>query len=759
MKRLGLALLSATLFACGAQRPRPAPVPVGTRPVSVRHSSGLEVATLRRPMGERVWLALYVDAGSRDADPPQVATLAALIASHAGVRARVSPDETELAIDCRRAELARCAQTLASALATREASRDALALAMRELVRRRRVAAQDDGREADRVALEALLGPGAGPLGHAEADDAADRDLVRRFLEANYGPSRALLVAVGDVDEGDVDEAAEVFARTPAAFDGAPARPAPREGSAAAIEGRGLFVAAALASPTLERAAAVGRALTDPLIGDPALWVQVFPLRGVAVTLVRTDGEGEPLERARGLVAALGAGARDADESPAADGEIRMGVGGNPIHQARAFAADWTARLDSRADSNDAPAIAVSVVSPTPPSADALSTAWTEGLAGSQVTIEGDSDAASASVGGARIAVRRTPGAARVAVALSFLGGAYEEPPAMHGRGLLLAHLMSERCGLDGGRLSERLRAVGGRATAVVESERLGVVFDLPATQWRMAIDLAARCALRPPSAATDVDGVRTSLLAHRGAAEGLAERTSRLLAPDHPGRIAPEGSGVALARLTLGELAAAHERLAVRARLRAAVVGDVPADAATQRLARWFRTLPEGAAPTAVATWSEAESDPLANPETRDDVPRLLLCLRVPVGAAERAEGVRRLARDLGRRLAGDHATLEVTAGGSDSHGSWLAIELAVTRETLDAMPARVAVALREARDPANSEDPDPSSPATLAWSMTVTEASSAPLSTIVAALKRAAPILQIRGVGRSPTLRRLDP
>jgi len=128
-------------------------------------------------------------------------------------------------------------------------------------------------------------------------------------------------------------------------------------------------------------------------------------------------------------------------------------------------------------------------------------------------------------------------------------------------------------------------------------------------------------------------------------------------------------------------------------------------------------------------------------------------------VGAAERAEGVRRLARDLGRRLAGDHATLEVTAGGSDSHGSWLAIELAVTRETLDAMPARVAVALREARDPANSEDPDPSSPATLAWSMTVTEASSAPLSTIVAALKRAAPILQIRGVGRSPTLRRLDP
>ncbi|NOY93231.1 MAG: insulinase family protein, partial [Deltaproteobacteria bacterium] len=403
-------------------------------------------------------------------------------------------------------------------------------------------------------------------------------------------------------------------------------------------------------------------------------------------------------------------------------------------------------------------AVAVGLVAPEPPQQDALARARDEGLAELHSDVEGDANSARASVGGARVVARRTPGAPRVTVALSFLGGASEEPPALHGRSALLAHLMAERCGVDAGTLNERLRALGGRATASIEPSRFGVIFELPRARWRLAIDLAARCALRPPSARTDIDGVRTDLLAHRSSEDELAERSARLLSPDHPGRVAPEGSGVALTRLTLGELEEAHDELVVRARVRAAVLGDLPADAAASRLARWLEPLPEGRAPSLQADWPTEQGDPLANPETPGDVPRLLLSLRVPGGNADLTPWVRTLAHDLGRRLGGDGVRFEGSAAGSDPLGSWLSVELAVDRASIDGIPSRVAAALRELGVPSRGAVVR-SDAAARAWGLTATRAPSISPPELVEAFKRATPTLQLRGVGRSPSLERLRP
>src|SRR5262249_37059181 len=149
------------------------------------------------------------------------AWLAADVAGN-GVRAHVEPEGTELAVWCPKAQLARCLDWLSRALAARTPSAAQIdAVRARLIAARRRADGADAGRLGDRLALQALYGDasaGLFPLGDAHDDGAANAARVRAFLADHYGPNRALLVAVGEVDERSLlSLAARGFAAAPRA--------------------------------------------------------------------------------------------------------------------------------------------------------------------------------------------------------------------------------------------------------------------------------------------------------------------------------------------------------------------------------------------------------------------------------------------------------------------------------------------------------------------------------------------------------------
>ena len=126
-RRRSLALLAAVLvtgvngIGCAGSTavPHNPPVNLGI----LRGAGSASVAVLPRPGGELVRLSLWIDAGSRDANPPQVATLAAWLAADASgsrVTAHVEPEGTELGMWCRKTELVRCLDALRRALALRK---------------------------------------------------------------------------------------------------------------------------------------------------------------------------------------------------------------------------------------------------------------------------------------------------------------------------------------------------------------------------------------------------------------------------------------------------------------------------------------------------------------------------------------------------------------------------------------------------------------------------------------------------------------
>ncbi|MEY4579218.1 MAG: hypothetical protein RL701_3921, partial [Pseudomonadota bacterium] len=165
---------------------------------------GVRIASLPRATPGVVRLALYVDAGSRDAALPQTATLAAWLAAESAgsqLEATAFPDSTEIALACTTDGLQRCLTQLAAALAFRDPSPAALSAARQRLRDGlRRALARDKHEGVDRLALHALLGAAAQgffPLGTADADLTAAGDAVQTFLRDHYGPTRVIVVAAG----------------------------------------------------------------------------------------------------------------------------------------------------------------------------------------------------------------------------------------------------------------------------------------------------------------------------------------------------------------------------------------------------------------------------------------------------------------------------------------------------------------------------------------------------------------------------------
>jgi predicted Zn-dependent peptidase len=624
--RASVCLLLATLAGCGASS---VTKPVVVTPLVelgvVQRSAGAgpDVAAISRPGGELLQLALFVDAGSRDADPPQVAALAAWLAADAagnGVIGHAWPDGIELSLSCPKSQLERCLASLAAALSLRavDATRWAEARARLADARRRALAA-DPSRDADRLALEALYGERGGaflPLGRAEDDERAGVDAVRALLADAFGPRRALLIAAGDVEPGQLSRsAASAFAKAPAARQPASSRSAaalPKEqGGLLVGVDRNAALSLAIASENLQRAEAAASELRERLLRErlaSAVRGHTFIARGAALALLRvqtTDPEAALRASAHEIELLRAEGTASTAQRTARDDLAML---------ARRLGMRWIARAEpSRAPLALGAGVlvaggrgdSVKLDDPDEPrrrtAQSRFENAFEAGRAAAEPRTSGSKSDTSASLvldSGARLELRKR-GGDQLAVAVRFGCGAGGDPPLWHGRAALLAVLGTTACaGLEPEELTQRLHTLGAELAPRVDAESLGLLLTAPAASFGPALDLALACALHPTIDRQALAAARLKLKQRIGPTTGareLAAIAAQSLAPTTPGALAPWGSGIRQASVGLPALQELSARCRRGATLAASVVGPVAIDELADRVARRVALLPVG--------------------------------------------------------------------------------------------------------------------------------------------------------------------
>ncbi len=598
MRRAGLAVMVLIGLGCGAPA-RPARPSAPDEP-ALEEAAGLRLLAVPRPTPGRVWLSLWIDAGSRDASPPAVATVAAWAVAPADAEARALPDGVELARGCDAAALDACVRSLAEALGARAVGPERLSASLERLHHDRARADADPSRAADALALEALLGPGATPLARAEDDARIDADAVRSFLTDHFGPDRALLVAVGDVHPDAVRAAAErAFASLPAARRARATRGAPATDARVEV-GDGDALSAVTTFASAREAVAAAHRLIARLDGAQA---DVFPLRGTTAVMVR----GAALEPGV-LVDRM----REVHEETERDAALPTPE--DPRALARWHGARWVAGRGETSGGLGLGALVAGgradrlVDDPDAPLRERVRGTLTAALADGPAFDGpvGESSAAARLPNGARVAGERLAGTDNLAVSVLFDGGAREETAREHGTTALLAAAAARACDEGAAReLGAPAGALGISITPRVGPTRFGLTVSGPRERWPEITYLAARCArpreLRPET----IERARAEVATTPGlAALALA------LSPDAPGRIiaAPEGAVPA----QRDELVRWRDRVAVGARARIGIAGDVPLREAVTRLARIVARYPEGRPPSSAA-WSGPPADLVA--------------------------------------------------------------------------------------------------------------------------------------------------
>ena len=612
--------LATLLLACGGGSPALPHNPAVGLDLVRRSGTGPSVAVLPRPSGELVRVALWLDAGSRDAQPAQVATVAAWLAAEeagASVRAHVEPEGTELALWCPRDGLDRCLQSLRRGLALRAPSGARVEAAKARLsAARRRAEVADAARGADRLALQALYGEAAAglePLGDAGSDGAVSPAQVRAFLADHFGPNRALLVAIGELEEPVVlRQVAQAFASAPRARSSRVAtRPGPGAGGVRAGVDAEAGLAIALAGPdlnTVSRASAALRArFAREGSGEQAVRGQALRLRGHALALLRVV-DVDP-ERAAQLVAheleqLRSEGLPAASAEPMPDG---------PQALARRLGARWAAH----GAMNDAGGVSAGVgvqvaggradrLTQSDPDAEtrkrteeALTAAWQQGRGEAAPDTETSQRAGTLSAtleNGARIEVHAQPGE-RMAVAVRFGLGAGADPPGLHGRAALLASTAATACaGLSREPLHARLRELGAELEPLVRADGWGLVLTAPVAHWQDALALATDCALSPALERKPLSAARLGLMARLGAIGGSGElraEVAALVAPAVPGQLAPWGHPAHQASVSLADIRELWRASRSGQGLVVGVAGPLPADEALRWIARRLASLP----------------------------------------------------------------------------------------------------------------------------------------------------------------------
>jgi predicted Zn-dependent peptidase len=667
---------------------------------------------IRRPTPGVALLSLWIEAGSRAASPPQLATAAALwAADQAGAKARVLPEGSEISLICdtRGEGVVACGRRLLRALGA-PAPRETDLVLLRERVRTARVNVASDGaRRADALALEALLGEAAqqlDPLGAAPQDAQLELASVQQFLAHNYAASRSLLVGVGDVEKSQLDE---LFAASATRPSGVPAPGRAALALAAAPSGPRVEIgdtnqiALALPLASVARAASVCERFLQIHASGSA---RISLLHGLVVAHVSLPGGSAPFARLQAAVFDLQRILIEPVESaplPPPDGledlgrqvgETWIARGTRPAAnvQAAAGVALILARGEHAPDAEDAASLAAL--------RERAARAVADGTTNSSGAIRGDLGDVSARVtarNGAHIEVVRRPNDAWFAAALRFAGGSGDDPPTAHGRSALLASLLADGCGFSAGRaLDVWLTTIQARLSPLLDADGVGILISAPARHAEAALDTLLRCALRPNVSARAVEDARARLLRRLWKREDtfLQATLAQTLVPSAPGLVAHWGTPDGVSKVEPSELKRLHEAHAKGPRVSVWVSADRPPAELARFVARRLAQLP-----------AEGVPEPRATPAARGDIAgaftegsRLRVVIGVRSSAGEHAGNApslfaKALAEALTKRVG-----QPLWAWGSSSPAlSAAGVALAVREEELDGLLAHTQAALQE--------------------------------------------------------------
>lgn len=604
------------LGGCGGG-PSAGPAPRRTTPDLRPNTTGLDLAVVSRPTRQTVLLSLFIDAGARDASPPQVAAIAArLMAGAVGADARgvAHPDALEITLPCRRDALSSCLRALRAGLALRNPGAQALdAALLAHAGGRRRARAMSGAGEAPTLALRALLGKAAEgffPLGEPEDDAQVTPAAVEAFLADHLGESRALLVASGELGSQELQAAsAAVFRPALRARRTRAPRQLPPPTARRAIgvaPSDATAVGAAMVTPDLAMGASLTELLRQELQAAGPVTAHVTPVRGGAVTLVRLPAI--DARQATDLLAWLPLPAGDRPTPPRTRPD-------DVWSESRALGLRWAAgptpaRGDARA------AIALGVLKRQAPREDgdgldaaaALREGLLQRLAKARAPLQPrDTDIVSQSrvsvtlPNGPQLELAQEAGTT-AGVALRFAGGAADDPPTAHGRAAVLSRLAAMHCdGSSADAQRARLRQLGATLEPEVDADGWGLRMQLPAAQLEPGLRRLLRCALHPSLARGHVLDATASVydeLARDPRAQRMRAATAAALSPRSPGTIAPLGSAEGLSSLGAATLARAREEEIVGRRLSVAVVSPRPAPALLELLRLRLAGLRPGSPP-----------------------------------------------------------------------------------------------------------------------------------------------------------------
>jgi hypothetical protein len=264
----------------------------------------------------------------------------------------------------------------------------------------------------------------------------------------------------------------------------------------------------------------------------------------------------------------------------------------------------------------------------------------------------------------------------------------------LHGRTALLATLAATACaGLSPEQLGTRLHELGAQLQPRVDARSWGITLTAPSGGWKPAVELALDCALHPGLERRHLSTARLRLAERLGPEGGPGElqaAAAEHLWPSAPGALAPWGSPLRQASVSL----AAVRELWLQSRrgpsLSVAVVGAAPVEAVASRAARRMAAIDSAPPP-------RADPQPPAPLQSRPtiDQPTLGLALwRAQSGEADPA-GAQAFAALMRAALAQVPGVAAVWHGGGViGDGGWAAVGLSGAPEPL----AAAAGALREA-------------------------------------------------------------
>ncbi|HKU40262.1 MAG TPA: insulinase family protein, partial [Polyangiales bacterium] len=487
---------------------------------------------------------------------------------------------------------------------------------------RRRALAADPARPVDELAAQALLGDAAHglfPFGSAAEDAALGAESIERVLRDHYGPTRALLVAAGDVQPEQLEAAAaRAFAQVPAALAPRARRDlqlpdAPRLETA--IDERPALAFAVL-GPDEALLRGQAQALTERLageLGELALRGHVFGLRGAALGLVRIEGAGLPLlaaaTRELSLLRLEAPQPTAAGDEPDDLASISRGIGLRFAVREPSVAVSgvqFGAGCALEGAPGGGPRGKSQLAQSEAERKAQVQQLFQRALASAEPRTRGEiGEYASAVVteNGARIDVQfaHSP---YVAIAVRIAGGAELDPADLHGRSALLATLTASACaGLSADRLRNELLQLGAALEPRVNAESYGLLVRAPPEHWQAALDLTLRCARQPSRSQADFAMAALRLQERFAAAApelALRARAAGQITPRAPGMCAPWGDPGRAGNLTQKTIQSTFRDCEVGARWSVAVVGSVPIAEATSRAARRLADLPSGSVPRA---------------------------------------------------------------------------------------------------------------------------------------------------------------